>query len=819
MTQKLKLSITKPSSPQQVLTNMVFIHKDAFKTLFEKVRLAPGNKPLVRIVSAEQSSSTPIPVFYYIEAASGCEAEQIMLNPLQRDLLGEEGKMVEVEVASVNIFPQATDLTMTIQPFNAKQGKKVEFKGEELRNILFSNFEDHILKLNQGLMVSIDKKNYIMRSLTYQVKAANRDAKEQAVAELMGKTTTAGNKDVPFRLCKETKVIFSTDPRGLVSVKEATKGMDLFKENVSAESLGIGGLSTELHEIVRRTLLSRTLSAEEEQELQATHVRGLLLYGPPGTGKTLIARQIGKMLNTREPVVVSGPEILNKYVGQSEENIRKLFAEAEKDLQENGDLSDLHLIIFDEIDAICKARGTSSGGTGVGDSVVNQLLSKMDGINSLNNILVIGMTNRKDLIDPALLRPGRFEVHIEIPLPDETGRLEILRIHTKRIRDGNYMSPDVDLADIARRAKNYSGAELEGVVKSALSRAIDRKVSAQHANTILGDVSRNDQPTPQSENRIVVLPSDFLSALDEVHPQFGTVESDLHLFMQSGIVRYGPEFDSIASRILSLLRPDVKGRIDMNQWVQRVPPIAGDRQSWSTGSWTRSLLLAGQKGTGSTALAAYIAQISGYPFVRIVTPGSITSKGSDINSFQRIITDVFQDALKSPWALVVLDGYDHFIRFTNHANYNQSIAYALSDWIHYVPQEGHRLFIIATTSRYEQLHGEPDAFTSLIDLEEERAAMESRRSEMQDDSDLVEILEMDKRTEKGTSDNSLLNPFTTIIPVPPIVKKESIATVLKEINPSRSTDSVEKMSSLLHSKGSIGIKKLMQLAEGQKGSQ
>src|SRR5690606_5658909 len=133
---------------------------------------------------------------------------------------------------------------------------------------------------------------------------------------------------------------------------------------------------------------------------------------------TLIARSIGAMLTDKEPKVVNGPEILNKYVGQSEENIRKLFEDAIKDQEDNGDKSGLHIIIFDEIDAICKQRGTQNSGTGVHDTVVNQLLSMIDGVNSLNNVLVIGMTNRKDLIDSALLRSGRLEVHIEIGLPD-----------------------------------------------------------------------------------------------------------------------------------------------------------------------------------------------------------------------------------------------------------------------------------------------------------------------------------------------------------------------------------------------------------------
>lgn len=104
---------------------------------------------------------------------------------------------------------------------------------------------------------------------------------------------------------------------------------------------------------------------------------GLILHGPPGTGKTLMARQIGTMLNAREPKIISGPEVLSKYVGASEENVRKLFEDAEKEYKEKGDESGLHIIIFDELDALFKQRGSTNNGTGVGDTVVNQLLAKV----------------------------------------------------------------------------------------------------------------------------------------------------------------------------------------------------------------------------------------------------------------------------------------------------------------------------------------------------------------------------------------------------------------------------------------------------------
>lgn len=137
------------------------------------------------------------------------------------------------------------------------------------------------------------------------------------------------------------------------------------------------------------------------------------------------------------------------------------------------DESPLHIVIFDEFDAIAKHRGSSSGDTGVKDNVVNQLLSMIDGVEALNNILVIGMTNRLDLIDKAVLRPGRFEVHVEVGLPNKEGRREIVNIHTTSMRTNNLLDIDVNLDNLAELMGNYTGAEIEAVVKSANSFALN----------------------------------------------------------------------------------------------------------------------------------------------------------------------------------------------------------------------------------------------------------------------------------------------------------------------------------------------------------
>ena len=195
--------------------------------------------------------------------------------------------------------------------------------------------------------------------------------------------------------------------------------------------------------------------------------------------------------------------------------------------KEKGDESGLHIIIFDELDAVFKQRGSTNSGTGVGDTVVNQLLSKMDGVDQLNNILIIGMTNRIDMIDEALLRPGRLEVHMEISLPDENGRAQILNIHTSKMRTNGVMDEDVDLAELAALTKNFSGAEIGGLVKSATSFAFNRHVKVGTMAGISQDV----------EN-LMVNRADFMNALDEVHPAFGVSEEELQQVIQNGIIHY-----------------------------------------------------------------------------------------------------------------------------------------------------------------------------------------------------------------------------------------------------------------------------------------
>jgi vesicle-fusing ATPase len=469
-------------------------------------------------------------------------------------------------------------------------------------------------------------------------------------------------------LTKETAINYYKDAKTGINIKGSNRRAapnSVVRPDFKFENMGIGGLDTEFAAIFRRAFASRIFPPGLADKLGIQHVRGILLYGPPGTGKTLIARQIGKMLNAREPKVINGPEVLNKYVGQSEENIRKLFADAEKEYKEKGDESGLHIIIFDELDAVCKQRGSGAGGgTGVGDSVVNQLLSKLDGVDQLNNILLIGMTNRKDMIDEALLRSGRLEVHMEISLPDEHGRAQILKIHTTKMRENNVMGDDVNLQELAQLTRNFSGAEISGLVKSASSFAFNRHIK-------VGTLAAIDD---KNIANMKVMHKDFLDALNEVQPLFGVSEEELDRCVEGGIIHFGKHVDSILER----------GRLFVNQVRSGDTPLL-------------SVLLYGPRGSGKTALAAQMALDSEFPFIKLIKPVDIVG----MNEIQKIqyIQKVFTDAYKSPQNVLVLDNIELLIDWVPVGpRFSASVLAALKGMMQNKPPKGRPLLIFATTS-------------------------------------------------------------------------------------------------------------------------
>lgn len=297
----------------------------------------------------------------------------------------------------------------------------------------------------------------------------------------------------------------------LLSYKEA-------KQQTGGEGDELGYLDN-----ASKQLSLAALEAEELSLLGLTPVRGLLLYGPPGCGKTALAREIAVALCARAPKIVSAPELLDRWVGGSEKLVRELFSDAEAELAACGGdstRSALHVIVIDEIDAVFRKRTSAEdSGEATRSSTVNQILAKLDGVEAIPNVLLIGMTNRRELLDDALLRPGRLEVQIEIPLPDKLARREILRIHFGALRergrlsqplcqaidgppsrsidaDGNgsakrgrkrrklknatyniidcLSSASAKNVDLADETRGFSGADIEGLVRCAGSIALSR---------------------------------------------------------------------------------------------------------------------------------------------------------------------------------------------------------------------------------------------------------------------------------------------------------------------------------------------------------
>lgn len=545
--------------------------------------------------------------------------------------------------------------------FAGKKRVETPYDQEDLSRTVIKNFENQLFAPGQKILM-----DHRSIPLLLSVKTVQRVDLTSEKADL---SSGSVETDATARgiLTRHTQITFFKDARTGLNMKPSARrpaANSIIQPDFKFENMGIGGLDSEFSTIFRRAFASRIFPPGLVDKLGIQHVKGMMLYGPPGTGKTLIARQIGKMLNAREPKVINGPEVLNKFVGQSEENIRKLFADAEKEYKEKGEESGLHIIIFDELDAVCKQRGSGGGGgTGVGDSVVNQLLSKLDGVDQLNNILLIGMTNRLDMIDEALLRPGRLEVHMEISLPDGYGRTQILKIHTQRMRDNNVMDHDVNLDELAQMTKNFSGAEIAGLVKSASSFAFSRHVKVGTMASINEDVVN-----------MKVNHADFHHALDEVKPAFGVSEEELSSRIQYGIIHYSPVVNEI-------LR---EGELFVKQVGQSTPLF--------------SVLLHGPTASGKTALAARIAIDSGFPFIKLISPEDMVGY-SEMAKVQHI-SKIFEDAYKSRTSVVVVDNIERIIDWVPIGpRFSNTVLQTLMVFLRKQPHKERRLLVLATTTQ------------------------------------------------------------------------------------------------------------------------
>jgi transitional endoplasmic reticulum ATPase len=373
----------------------------------------------------------------------------------------------------------------------------------------------------------------------------------------------------------------------------------------------IGGLGERMERILELVELPLR-KPELFESLGIKPPTGVLLHGPPGCGKTLIARTLAKIAGVRF-FSISGPEIINKYYGESEARLRKLFDQAQREAPA--------ILFIDEIDALAPKRDQSFGD--LEKRVVAQLLTLMDGLDDRGQVIIIGATNRPNALDPALRRPGRFDREIEIPVPDQQGRREILEIHTQPMP----LTKGVDLNDMARRTHGFVGADLAALCREAALQALRR-------------VLKKTPVTQLDSGSIKVGLPDFAAAFREVEPS---------ALRETVISVPNVKWEEVGG--LSTVKSRL---IEAVEWPLRYGHLfaqAGLRPS-------RGILLVGPPGCGKTLLAKALATESQANFVAM--------KGADLHSkyvgeSEQRLRDIFRRARQAAPCILFFDELDAFL--------------------------------------------------------------------------------------------------------------------------------------------------------------
>jgi transitional endoplasmic reticulum ATPase len=375
----------------------------------------------------------------------------------------------------------------------------------------------------------------------------------------------------------------------------------------------IGGLKNEVQKV--REMIELPLRHPEIFERIGIEApKGVLLYGPPGTGKTLLAKAVANETNANF-YSIGGPEIMSKFYGESEERLRETFKQA----QENSP----SIIFIDEIDSIAPKREEVSGD--VEKRVVSQLLTLMDGIEGRGKLVVIGATNRPNALDPALRRPGRFDREIEIGIPDEGGRFDILQIHTR----GMPLTEDVNLESTAKVTHGFVGADLEALSKEAAMRSLRR---------VLPEINMEQSKIPiEVLNKIKITNEDFQNALKDVQPS--------------------------AMREVQIQRPNVKwddigGLIEVKEELAEAiewPLKHADLFNQADVRPPKGLMLYGPPGTGKTMIAKAVATTSEANFISVKGP-ELLSKW--VGESEKGVREIFRKARQASPCIVFFDELD-----------------------------------------------------------------------------------------------------------------------------------------------------------------
>ena len=327
-----------------------------------------------------------------VKFSPSLKSKEIGLSALHRAWLGLKlWSEIDVTPFVVDQSERLVSMMVEIDKLGSSDQRPETYNADEMVEVFRNTFSGVVFDIKQ--LLAFEFKGKVFRVTVIDLEAIN-------VQDVLSGTPKP--QKVQFGvLNNDVDVSISAGGSRLINLVGKSLGFQTKQSIIAPDfdfnELGIGGLDKEFGEVFRRAFTSRMFSSNIVEQCGGKHVKGILLYGPPGTGKTLIARKIGGMLRSHPPKVVNGPEVLNKFVGESEANVRRLFAEAEEEEKRLGPASALHIIIFDEIDAICKQRSSVPGSTGVNETVVNQLLSKIDGVEQLNNVLIIGKQFLKKL--------------------------------------------------------------------------------------------------------------------------------------------------------------------------------------------------------------------------------------------------------------------------------------------------------------------------------------------------------------------------------------------------------------------------------------
>jgi transitional endoplasmic reticulum ATPase len=412
---------------------------------------------------------------------------------------------------------------------------------------------------------------------------------------------------------KPTKPVIVTE-QTIFKLGPMTKAIDSSYPRITYDDLG--GLRNEVQKI-REMVELPMRHPELFEKIGVEAPKGVLLYGPPGTGKTLLAKAVAGETNAHF-ISLSGPEIMGKYYGESEQRIREIFNQAEENAPS--------IIFIDEIDSIAPKREEVTGE--VEKRIVSQLLTLMDGMRSRGKVVVLAATNRPDSIDPALRRPGRFDREIEIGIPDEKGRLEILNIHTR----GMPIDDKVDKKQISKTTHGFVGADLEILVKEAAMRSLRR---------VLPNIDL-DQEKISAEvlQKIKVTSEDFRDALKEVRPSA----------LREVLVQVpNVSWDDVGG--LDSLKEELREAIEWPLKHKEAIEYAGVESP-------KGILLHGSPGTGKTLIAKAVAKMTESNFISVKGP-ELLSKW--VGESEKGVREIFRKARQAAPCIIFFDEIDALV--------------------------------------------------------------------------------------------------------------------------------------------------------------